>query len=353
MRRNGSKTQWRVFASSKRGSTPTVPSRARRSRASLAAAPPTGGDGLATRRSDAGTPDTAVDRRRASQFLWSACEAMLSPAAEPRSLQRALMSLIRAFDCDGVALHAIGPSGAIEPWCARGAWRTAAGDLRGCLSVPLMRGTERVGTLDLIARPGRAWQPSQLTLIRSAAGTLGAALGARIELLRLRTMPGRDSLTGLPDAGAFHARLQEELARARRHGLPVSVLVIDLDHLAAINERYGRKAGDTVLAEAALVLKLALRETDIVARLGGDDYAIVLPETDRESAVRCADRVQRAIETHRFPRAGRISASAGVAASPGDGTEPLDLLSAAERAVGLAKKGGRRRVVAAAPSALH
>jgi len=305
------------------------------------------------RRSDPGAHESPAERRRASQFLWSACEALLSPAAEPRSLQRALMALIRAFDCDGVALHAIGPSGAIEPWCARGAWRTAAGDLRGCMSVPLLRGEERVGTLDLIARPGCTWQPSQLTLIRSAAGALGAALGARIELSRLRTMPGRDALTGLPDAGAFHARLQEELARARRHGLPVSVLVLDLDHLGALNERYGRKTGDTVLAEAALVLKLALRETDIVARLGGDDYAIVLPETDRESAVRCADRVQRAIEAHRFPRAGRISASAGVAASPADGTETLELLSAAERAVGLAKKGGRRRVVSAAPTALH
>jgi diguanylate cyclase (GGDEF)-like protein len=278
---------------------------------------------------------------------------LLSPAAEPRSLQRALQALIGAFDCDGVALRALGPSGTLEPWCARGAWQTTHGDLRGCLSVPLLRGDERIGTLELIGRPGQSWRPAQMALIRSAAGALGAALGARIELGRLRTLPGRDALTGLPDAGAFHGRLGEELARARRHGLPVSVLVVDVDHLAAINQRYGRAAGDAVLAEAALVLRLALRETDILARLAGDDYAVLLPETDRESAVRCADRVMRALEQHRFPRAGHISTSAGVAASPVDGTEAVELLGAAERAVGLAKKAGRRRVVAAAPSILH
>jgi diguanylate cyclase (GGDEF)-like protein len=216
-----------------------------------------------------------------------------------------------------------------------------------------MRGEERIGTLELVAKPGLSWSPSQLALIRSAAGTLGAALGARIELMRLRTLPGRDALTGLPDSRAFQSRLAEELARARRHGLPVSVLVLDVDHLRAINERYGRETGDSVLAEAALVLRLVLRETDVVARLGGDDYAVLLPETDRESAVRCADRVLRALEGHRFPRAGKISTSAGVAASPNDGSEAIELLGAAERAVSLAKKSGRRRVVAAAPSALH
>jgi len=156
------------------------------------------------------------ERRRASRSLWSACESLLSAGAEPRSLDRALQSLQRAFECDGVALYAVGASGRPEPWCACGSWRTRAGDLRDCMSVPLLRGSERVGALDLMARPGQRWRPSQLGLIRTAAGTLGAALGARLELERLRHLPGRDPVTGLPDAQAFHARLSEELARSRR-----------------------------------------------------------------------------------------------------------------------------------------
>ena len=268
-------------------------------------------------------------------------------------MNRALNALAKAFDCDGVALHAVGPSGAIEPWSARGAWRTPAGDLRDCMTVPLFRGTERVGTLELLARPGCCWRPAQLGLIRTAAGTLGAALGARLELERLRNLPGRDPLTGLPDAGAFHARVAEELARARRHALPAAVLSLDLDRLGELNARYGRDVGDAVLAETALVLKLQLRESDVIARLGGDDFGILLPETDRNAALRCADRVRRALEDHRFARVTRVSASAGVAACPEDGVDAAELLAAAERAASLAKKAGRRRVAAAGPSAVH
>jgi len=287
----------------------------------------------------------AAERRRASRSLWDACEALLT-AANPRSLQRALESLRNAFDCAGVSIHARGASGRLEPWCARGDWRARPGDLRACLTAPLVRDGERVGTLDLRAHPGVSWRPAQLALIRTAAGALGAALGARLELDRLRHQPGRDAVTGLPDARGFHARFAEELSRARRHGVPLSVLAVDLDRFAALNARYGRKVGDAVLAEAALVIRLAVRDSDIVARLGGDDFALLLPETDRLPALRCAERVRRAIESHRFARVGRMSASAGVAASPVDGVEPLELLDHAERVLGIAKKSGRRRAVA-------
>jgi diguanylate cyclase (GGDEF)-like protein len=283
------------------------------------------------------------ERRRASRSLWAACEALLS-AADPRALNRALDQLREAFDCDGVAIHALGPSGKLDPWCARGEWRTAAGDLRDCMSVPLFRGEERVGTLDLQARAGRRWQPGRLALIRTAAGALGAALGARLELERLRNQPGRDSVTGLPDAPAFHGRLAEEIARARRHGLALAVVLVDLDHFEALNARYGRAVGDAVLGEAALILKMTLRETDLVARLGADTFAVVLPETDSLPALRCADRLCRALEDHSFARVGRISASAGVAAGPRDGLEAVEVLHHADEALTCAKKSGRRRV---------
>lgn len=293
-----------------------------------------------------------VERRRASRSLWNACEALLS-APDQRSIRRALDGLQQAFACDGVAIHALGPSGAIEPWCARGDWRTTPGDLRDCMSVPLFRAEERVGTLDLQGRAGQRWQPNQLALIRTAAGALGAALGARLELERLRNQPGCDPVTGLTDAPAFHARLAQEMARARRHGLPLALMMLDLDHFAALNARYGREVGDGVLAETALLLKLALRETDVLSRLGGDTFGVLLPETDQGPAVRCADRVRRTLEGHTFARVGRLSASAGVAAGPRDGVEAVELVHQADQALTLAKKAGRRRVLAVASAQAH
>ena len=309
------------------------------------------GDGAPLPDGPVRNPETG-ERRRASRSLWSACEALLS-AAEPRALNRALQALVSAFDCDGVALYAINPTGKLEPWCARGAWRAMPGDLRDCVSVPLERAGERVGVLDLRARAGQTWRPSQLGLVRTASGALGAALGARIELQRLRNQPGRDSVTGLPDARAFHSRLESELVRSRRHGLALGVVVVDLDRFAALNSRYGRPSGDAVLAEAALVLRLALRESDLVARLGGDRFGVLLPEADLAPTLRCGERLRSALEEHRFARVGRLSASLGAASSPRCGLEPLELLDSADRALTVAKKRGRRRVASAAPSAAH
>src|SRR5690349_17432934 len=312
---------------------------------------PADAGGLVTRRADAN--GTVAERRRASRSLWAACEALLSAPADPRALPRALDELRRAFECDGVALHALSPDGAIAPWCARGLWRTAPGDLRDCMSVPLLRGSERIGTLDLLARPGQRFRAGHLALIRTASGALGAALGARFELERLRHQPGRDAVTGLPDARAFHTRVAEEMSRARRHGVALSVVTLDLDHFGALNAKLGKNVGDEVLAEVALVLKLTLRDTDILARLGGDTFAALLPETDGPAARRAADRLCRQLEEHRFPRAGHLSASAGIASSPRDGVESVELMNAVDLALSVAKKSGRRRVAAPASQRTH
>ena len=283
------------------------------------------------------------ERRRASRSLWAACEALLS-AHEPRAMNRALDGLARAFECEGVSLHALGPSGELQPWCARGVWRGRPGDLRACLTVPLMRGSERVGSLALRLPAGGRWTPAKLGLIRTAAGTLGAALGARLELQRLRNQPGRDAVTGLPDSRAFHARLQSELDRSRRHGSPLGLVMVDLDRFGSLSARHGRNAGDVALMEVALVLRLTLRESDTLARLGGNRFGVLLPEADVAPAHRCSERLRLALEEHHFPRVGRVSASFGVAASPRSGVEPLELLDAADRALTVAKKAGRRRI---------
>ncbi len=300
-----------------------------------------------------GTALRVADRRAASGCLWDACEALLASQSDPAALSRALDSLLAAFDCEGVALHALGPQGRLEPWCARGDWQSAPGDLRQCMGVPLFRGRERVGALDLRGRRGQRWKPEQQSLVRTAAGALGAALGARLELERLRRAPGRDPVTGLADGKAFHQRLLEEFGRAQRTGVPLAVVTLDLDHFAALDARFGRPVADEVLAECALVLKVALRDGDFLARLSGDQFGAILPDCDLAPARRLAERLRHALEEHRFARAGRLSCSAGVAATPRDGLDATELLAAAEQALGLAKKAGRRRTAANGPSHAH
>jgi diguanylate cyclase (GGDEF)-like protein len=312
-------------------------------------APRAGGAGPAR---SARTANPADERRRASRSLWAACEALLA-AHQPRTLHRALDKLVSAFHCEAVALHRIDARGELEPWCARGRWVGRPGDLRACLTVPLVRGEERVGSLALRLPAGQVWTSGQLSLIRTATGALGAALGARIELERLRRQPGRDALTGLPDGRAFHSRLHGELDRARRHGLPLGVVMLDLDHFAALNARFGRVAGDRVLQEVALLLKFVLRESDTLARLGANRFAALLPEADVAPSRRCAERLRSALEEHRFERVGRITACCGVAACPRSGVDGLELLDSAERALELAKKAGRRRVAALEAPHVH
>ena len=298
------------------------------------------------------TPQRA-DRRAASGCLWDACEALLSTHAEPEALERALDALRRAFDCDSVALHVRAAAGELETWCACGDWERTPGDLREAMSVPLHRGRERVGALDLLAKKGQRWLPEQRSLVRTASGALGAALGARLELDHLRRQPGRDPLTGLADARSFHHRLVEEMGRAEQSGQPLAVVTLDLDFFAAVNDKFGDAVGDQVLTECALVLKVALREGDFIARLGGDEFGVLLPDCDLAPARRLAERLRHALEEHRFPRVGVLSVSAGVASAPRDGMDPTELLGAAERALGLAKKAGRHRTAASGPTQTH
>ena len=98
------------------------------------------------------------------------------------------------------------------------------------------------------------------------------------------------------------------------------------------------------------MLKLALRDGDFIGRLGGDEFGVVLPDCDLAPARRLAERLRHALEGHRFPRVGSLSVSAGVASSPRDGMDPTELLGAAERALGLAKKAGRHRTASSGPA---
>jgi diguanylate cyclase (GGDEF)-like protein/putative nucleotidyltransferase with HDIG domain len=166
-----------------------------------------------------------------------------------------------------------------------------------------------------------------------------------------------DPKTGLFNARHFAAELREELARSARFERPMSVIMADLDLLRDINNSYGHLAGDAVLKGIAEVFRKHLRHYDVPARFGGEEFAILLPETSPETALEIAERIRRAvadelfeIETSSEPI--RATVSLGVAGYPKDGADPNELIHQADLAVYRAKLQGRNRVLGASSEPL-
>jgi diguanylate cyclase (GGDEF)-like protein/putative nucleotidyltransferase with HDIG domain len=166
-----------------------------------------------------------------------------------------------------------------------------------------------------------------------------------------------DPKTGLFNARHFAAELREELARARRFDRPMSVIMADLDLLRDINNSYGHLAGDAVLKGIADVFRTQLRPYDVPARFGGEEFAILLPETAPEIALEIAERIRRAVAEHLFEvetssEPIRATISLGVAGYPKDGVDPNELVHQADLAVYRAKLQGRNRVLGASSEPL-
>jgi len=157
-----------------------------------------------------------------------------------------------------------------------------------------------------------------------------------------------DELTGVYNRRAGMARLREELSRARRHGRTLSIAMADIDKFKNINDTYGHLAGDKVIQSVAQSLKSQLRECDLVIRFGGEEFLMVLPDTDESQAVQPLDRIRQRLSYQpiRFENQTiRCSISIGVASVLPEETDVIDALSRADQALYCAKQFGRNRVV--------
>ncbi len=169
---------------------------------------------------------------------------------------------------------------------------------------------------------------------------------------RLERLSQTDYLTGLANRRFFRERCVAELARSRRAGLSVALLLIDVDFFKLVNDRHGHQAGDEVLRAIASTLQLAVRTEDLVSRYGGEEFAVLLVETDIEAANRVAERFREqlaSLEIDTVAGPVKVTATAGVVASTiTDMTHLDDLLRAADEALYRGKSGGRNRVERAA-----
>lgn len=153
-----------------------------------------------------------------------------------------------------------------------------------------------------------------------------------------------DPLSGLANRRAFDETLKRKCAQARRNHKPLSLIMVDLDHFKRVNDEYGHPVGDEVLVQLAKLLQQGIREYDIAARFGGEEFAIVLPETAGIAARDLAERLRQTLHAETWP-VPTVTASFGVAESAGDTCAPDALIQLADEALYRAKETGRNRVV--------
>jgi diguanylate cyclase (GGDEF)-like protein len=153
-----------------------------------------------------------------------------------------------------------------------------------------------------------------------------------------------DFLTDLPNHRFFQFTLSSELARAYRHNHPLSLLIIDLDYLKDVNDRFGHPTGDLVIKMAGEAIRSNCRQTDFPARYGGEEFAVVLPETPLTGAIEVAERIRQKLADAPLPGVGSVTASIGVANYPINALGKEDLIRVADKALYRAKDNGRDRV---------
>ena len=155
-----------------------------------------------------------------------------------------------------------------------------------------------------------------------------------------------DHLTGLANRRRFERQLEREVARVGRFERPFTLLMIDIDSFKNLNDNFGHDAGDDAIRRLSKVLREGTRGIDLAARIGGEEFAVLLVETSKEGGFEVAERLRAAIKSLEIPQAGHITASFGVAECPSDAQTAADILKAADVALYEAKRNGRDQVVA-------
>ena len=219
--------------------------------------------------------------------------------------------------------------------------------IRAGVAVPLPGETGSLGLLTIFTRSSeRSFGEEEVRELEELALRAGPAIENARRFREARQLADLDALTGLHNRRYFHDTLAREVARAHRYDRNLALIIFDLDDFKAINDRIGHLAGDGVLAEAADRIREVVRSADIECRVGGDEFAVILPESTLADADQLYGRLQKAVSARPVGQAGPLTISAGVAELQPD-DDAIAFFQRADHALYGAKEAGKGQVVAA------
>jgi diguanylate cyclase (GGDEF)-like protein len=218
--------------------------------------------------------------------------------------------------------------------------------IRMLVMLPLVAKGQAIGLVELFSKSLVSWDAQQLEVARTMANEAAMALENARLYEDARKRADRDPLTGFFNHRYLHERMGEEVVRTQRNRRPLSVMMLDLDDFKLVNDTFGHLFGDRVLTWAAELIRATLRASDVPARYGGDEFAVILPETDADEAGHAAQRIVEAFRDQPFVSEQRgpvpIATSIGTATFPADGRTATELIASADRALYQVKRDGRQ-----------
>jgi diguanylate cyclase (GGDEF)-like protein len=222
--------------------------------------------------------------------------------------------------------------------------------MESALCLPLVVRDHAIGTLTLAARRRGAFSDATRQLLSLLAGNAAVALSNAAAVKQLELMATTDPMTGLLNKRSLEAEFERRIKSASRFGKKLAVLVTDIDKFKSVNDTYGHAVGDLVIKGLGAVLARCKRDTDAVARFGGEEFVIVCEETDTEGAFALAERIRTELEKTVFATEMgplKVTCSLGIAEFPRDGRTREELFHRADEALYEAKRGGRNRTCVA------
>lgn len=228
--------------------------------------------------------------------------------------------------------------------------------MRSALCVPLVARDHVLGTLTLAARRPRAFAGGTAQLLGVLAGGAAVALANAAAVRRLEALATTDPMTGHLNKRALEAEFEKRMRAAARFKRPLALVVLDIDRFKSVNDTYGHAVGDVVIKGLGAVLSRCRRETDAVARFGGEEFVVVCEETDAQGALLLAERIREELMRQVFATERgelRVTCSLGVAAFPRDAQDFAGLFAKADGALYVAKQSGRNQSRAATGSSVR